>query len=511
MNDGIDDKLLQLKELIEIINKSKVDGIKKLGFPFRDDALLSEFYEAVVARYNGSSKQSAELEQQYEQNPSYFRKQKSDLIRRLIDSLFLIDLKESHYNLYQAAYYKCHQEWAAIKILLGKQARQTAIYLCEKLLDEAAQYEFVDICASISQVLRYHYASREKNTGQFEHYNALFKKYKLQQDAEQKVEEAYLTLKLLDTTNVEKEEVKAKAEELYAGVQDTLAKYDTHNLHLCGYLLKSAIYTSVNDYVETIKVCEEAIDFFEKKPFKSHIPLQIFYYQQLVCHTQLKQFEEGKAIAKKCLDVLEKGSFNWFKYYETYFILCLYSKKYAEAQRIFLKATAHSHFKAMPDHISEMWKIYEAYLHYLIKVDKLELQDEDGKKLNTFRLGKFMNETPIFSQQKRGGNIAILSIQICYYLADQNYDKVAERIESLRMYRFRYLNQDENFRSNCFLKMLVIIPKGNYYKQRVQYRVKRYLRELKKNPLERANQAHQIEIIPYEDLWEMILGTLQGR
>lgn len=510
MNHGIDDKLLQLKELTEIVSKSKVDGIKKLGFPFNDDSRLSEFYEAVIARYNGRSKQSIELEQQYEQNPSYFRKRKSDLTRRLIDSLFLVDLKESHYNDYQAAYYKCHQEWAAIKILLGKQARQTAIYLGEKLLNEARKYEFVDICVSISQILRYHHATRNKDTGQFEYYNNLFKAYKLKQNAEQEVEEAYLVLKLFNTANVKGEDVKEKAEELYAGVKATLARYNTHNLHLCGYLLRSAIYTSVNDYEQTIEVCEEAIDFFEQKPFQSQIPLQVFYYQQLVCHTQLKQFEEGKTIAQKCLDVLEEGSFNWFKYYETYFILCLYTGEYTQAKRIFLKATAHSHFKNMPDHISEMWKIYEAYLHYLIKINKLELQEEDKKKLSAFRLGKFMNETPIFSQQKRGANIAILSIQICYYLADQNYDKVAERIESLRMYRFRYLNQDDNFRSNCFLKMLVIIPKGNYYKQRVQYRVKRYLRELKKSPLERAHQAHQVEIIPYEDLWEMILDTLQG-
>jgi hypothetical protein len=31
---------------------------------------------------------------------------------------------------------------------------------------------------------------------------------------------------------------------------------------------------------------------------------------------------------------------------------------------------------------------------------------------------------------------------------------------------------------------------------------------LKAVPLDFANQSHEVELIPYEDLWEMVLGTL---
>ena len=39
----------------------------------------------------------------------------------------------------------------------------------------------------------------------------------------------------------------------------------------------------------------------------------------------------------------------------------------------------------------------------------------------------------------------------------------------------------------------------------------KYLTQLKKTPLEVANQPHEVEIIPYEILWEMALNSLENK
>jgi hypothetical protein len=38
----------------------------------------------------------------------------------------------------------------------------------------------------------------------------------------------------------------------------------------------------------------------------------------------------------------------------------------------------------------------------------------------------------------------------------------------------------------------------------------KYVKMLKKVPLDFANQSHDIELIPYEDLWQMALDSLDN-
>ncbi|MBK6933347.1 MAG: hypothetical protein IPH12_21750 [Saprospirales bacterium] len=56
--------------------------------------------------------------------------------------------------------------------------------------------------------------------------------------------------------------------------------------------------------------------------------------------------------------------------------------------------------------------------------------------------------------------------------------------------------------------MLVQIPEAAFHREAASRKAGRYLEQLGEMPLEIANQPHEIEIIPYEDLWAMILDTL---
>ena len=56
--------------------------------------------------------------------------------------------------------------------------------------------------------------------------------------------------------------------------------------------------------------------------------------------------------------------------------------------------------------------------------------------------------------------------------------------------------------------MLLQIPNANFHRTGVKRKAKRYYDTLLETPLEIVNQADEIEIIPYEDLWEFILESL---
>ena len=59
--------------------------------------------------------------------------------------------------------------------------------------------------------------------------------------------------------------------------------------------------------------------------------------------------------------------------------------------------------------------------------------------------------------------------------------------------------------------MLVILPSANFHPVAASRKAASYLQKLKTAPLLTSKQGTEIELIPYEVLWEMILGALGKR
>ncbi len=54
-------------------------------------------------------------------------------------------------------------------------------------------------------------------------------------------------------------------------------------------------------------------------------------------------------------------------------------------------------------------------------------------------------------------------LQILFLLTDHKYGQIIDRIDALNQYTYRYLRKDETFRSNCFIKMLVLMTKADFH------------------------------------------------
>ena len=83
-----------------------------------------------------------------------------------------------------------------------------------------------------------------------------------------------------------------------------------------------------------------------------------------------------------------------------------------------------------------------------------------------------------------------------------------KHIDSLNQYAYRYLRKDDSFRSNCMIKMVIQMAKADFN----PIRTERYTSELK-SELERVSLAGsgeniEIEIIPFEVLWDIMNRNL---
>jgi hypothetical protein len=83
------------------------------------------------------------------------------------------------------------------------------------------------------------------------------------------------------------------------------------------------------------------------------------------------------------------------------------------------------------------------------------------------------------------------------------------QIDALKAYTHRHLRRDETYRTNCFIKMILQLEKGDFHPVAVQRKAEPYYKKLLAVPLHKAKQDHDLEIIPYETLWTFILESLE--
>ena len=498
-----------LIDLTQIVTKTKLRSVELIGDSGDGASKLQEFYDLVSEGRFVDDDEAAEYFYGKAKNYPGYQKLRKTLKDRLVNSLFIIDLKQSSYTDRQKAYYEAYKEWAAAKILFGKNARTAAAGLGRKLLKIARKYEFTELIVDICHTLRLYHGTIEGDYKKYQQYNEEFRKYEQIWIAENRAEEFFIDLSIgFINSKSTKAPFKDKAIEYYGQVKDTLEQYDSYQLHLCGRLIEVSIYTSVNEYEETLDVCDRAIAFFEKKDYIASVPLQVFLYQKFICHVQLRQYEEAKQAAQACLPYLEEGSFNWFKLYELYFLLYTHSGQYEQANEILNTIMGHLRFEDLPENIQETWKISEAYLYFLECTGHLHAREQEEQESRKFRLSKFLNEMAVFSKDKQGMNIAILIIEILLGIAQKKYDELIDRVEAMEKYRSRYLREEGIERANHFLRMLLQLPKNAFRRDEALAKAKEDQLALEAMPIEMANQTYEIEIVPYEKLWEIVLEIL---
>ncbi len=493
-----------LTELIHRLPWSKLRGSSMWSTLLPPKSKMAHLFALVRANPDLTESEAA---QHLYGNPhalARLRSLKSKTKERLLGAIFFLDLNEPGFTDRQQAHYECQRCWATAMALSAKSAPLVAIEQLEQMLRHAQHFEFTELAMSAAFHLRHHYGALMGDVDKYRYYRDLYRKYQTLWTLENEAEELYTDIiSSMANTREPQQDIGRLAEMYFRRIEPHLQRHTTFRLHLNGRLLQMLIYSSRNDYRTMAALCEDALTFFQGKPYKSQLSLQIFYYQLVVCSLHLRDFGRGQAVIRQHGDVYPRGSFNWFKVQELYFLLALHTQHYDDAFDICADALSEPDLLKQSPAARETWKIYHAYTQFLARIRRADRLPDPG-----FRLGKFLNEIPVFSKDRRGMNIPILIVQLLFDILQKRYDAAIDRVEALEKYTDRYVRKNEHFRSNCFLKMLLQIPKAAFHREAAVRKAERYRLMLGQMPIEMANQPHEIEIIPYEDLWEMALELL---
>ncbi len=256
-----------------------------------------------------------------------------------------------------------------------------------------------------------------------------------------------------------------------------------------------------NDYHELFRLSESAMDYFENMPFDSTRLKLNFFRRKYTASLKLKKYNVLREVFDDYFDQIPKYSGNWYmlKCYDT--ILLIHNKKYTQAVKNMPNALQFA--KGVSENIIEFYKLVQGYAKVLSNMM------ETGENSKKFRIFKLMNELPVHSQDKAGINIAILVLQIVYFIDKKKYDSIIERVDALKQYSYRHLKKQKGFRSNCFIKMIIQMSRANFHPVRTERYVDKIWQRLRSVPLELSEQPLEVEIIPYEDLWEIVMTLLE--
>jgi hypothetical protein len=491
-----------LKELVAVVTRNKVKKIEVIGNPNEKDTKLNKFYKALQEEKVSNDEEAFKLLYEGEGDKNAYYKLKHLLRERLINTLFFIDIKTNKFSNIQETYFQCSKGVMAVEILNMQYAAKIAIPIAEKLLKTTLEYDFTQLSIMLCSKIGVYYAQSEGDRKKFTYYNDL-----LGDLNELSMKEVLAERRHRDIVSYY---VRNKATKKFIGplaaqydleVSELKTRLSSPKLVHMAFMLKIDKHMCENDYKSVIPVCDEALNKLYEFPILNILAILEITFQKIASCTHLKRYEEAKADIEKCLAIQEEGRPNWFKTHELHMTLCLHTRRYEEAWTLYQSTTQHPGFAKIPAHWKETWKIFEVWLYVLRRAGQIK---SAGALPGQFRWSKFINELPASTKDKRGMNVTVLIAQIVMAMMDKNPDLVRDQIEALSKYCDRYLNRDNNFRSNCFFRMVVEMEKQGFRKRETIKATKKRLADMSSSPIDITDQSHDVEILPLEDIWGFI-------
>lgn len=497
-----------LVDLIDFIQKTKFKSNTLLEALIKPNSQLGKIYYAIAQDEAHSDQQLLALFPELG-DISKITTLKARLKNRLCDAVFLLDFREERHPDRQMAFVECAKKWSSAMILITKNIRSIGVKQLENLLRHTLDFEFTELSMNVIRTLELYYGTIEGDQRKYSELEVLLTELEAIWLVEREIERLYSDLVIYYVNaRADKHLAAQKAEEYFARIEPHMKKYDAFKIHFFGYLIQTVIHDSRNDYAGMELVCLKAIDFFKRKKYQSGMVLQTFYYNIITCCLYTSQFEKGQPYVQLLEEMLEENSFNWFKLQELYVTMAMHTENYPVAAETLAKVQANPYLQAQPSHILEFWKVIEAHIHYLILTNNLDWSMADDGLTTPFKVSRFLNEVPLLSKDKRGMNITVLIIQFLFYIAQRRTDDCESRVDALKKYSIRYLNGENTLRSRYFIKMLLQIPASSFDLNLIRQKTSDTFNLLLQIPWDSVNQHREIEIIPYETLWPIVLHSI---
>lgn len=499
-----------MEDILTLIKISKGKGqrsIQLVNQNFRKKEISKDnlLYEGVLqGRYTTDHEAASDMFRTNPGNRNY-RNAKGKLKQKLLNHLYFLDYEKSCYSAYDKINYECLHTLHQCKILINEGAGETAVKLLPQLIKVSTNFEFVDIAVEALTLLRNEYAKDGKTTPYEETQKKLSRQRALQAVVFDCEKIYYDILAQVNKSVSAQQRIMKSIPHQEAKIKAASKKMKSRRLHVLSLKLQLLYNVLVGDFKANVKLC----DIIEKEylergqgpnPATVDIDQQEIAFHKLYAYYCLKDAVKGEAYAEKKLKLFKKGSPEWHRFIEYYFLLMTKNQQYKKAGDIFRKVRTEKNYHLLDQVDKDRWQVYRAYLIFV----------KDSKLLRWgFDLKGFMHTTPSFPKNLTGYNVAINVIQYLYFLREGNVEKVRESVKNLQQYNSTHLDKRNNYRNSLFIRLLSMVPEKDFGYTQTRDKANTYYNKLKKVQIP-GDLSGDMEIIPYETLWKMVLNILKN-
>ncbi|PTX14246.1 hypothetical protein C8N40_11293 [Pontibacter mucosus] len=267
------------------------------------------------------------------------------------------------------------------------------------------------------------------------------------------------------------------------------------------HVLNTAYLEQLGEYSKIVESIAQAEALVEaKKVSTSWYNRKFNSYIVIYALLQSRQYEKGLRLAAENIKLFGKYSANWFAFMENYVLLAMHSKQYKLAENLLKEVIEGEHLRKLGDSSIERWELYRRYFAFVVE----QVREEQLQALSTGITTRLL----ILPNDKVGFNLALLVLDVLEKLAAPHVEDLALHAERVRKYTSKHLKGEKAERPRLFLRLLLLVLTKSSIDARVQG--KELLEKLKATPLP-GDAFTEVEIVPYEHLWELAVQLLKRR
>ncbi|MCB0607105.1 MAG: hypothetical protein KDD12_05275 [Lewinella sp.] len=497
-----------LLEIAKVANKKKVKKIEVF-----DEATLkhknskfNEFYEAVSSERFKNDREAAQQLYRCGPGDARYRQLKSRFKKRLLNTLFFLDLNQPTASTYDRTYYNCNKDWACVQILQSNNAFAAAENLAKSILTLALKYRFSDLVVNCSRLLRAQ-ATAGGNEKDFKIYDDHLKQFLPILEAELQTEEIFQQVTLLYNQSLAGKQNLMMTLEGYCNRMMTLSEnFDSPIVQYYGYFVWALFYELKREFDLVIEIANEAESYIENQPlFFQKSKMVAFQIKKMSAFLHLQKFREGQDCANQLIRKFGGPNQEWFQFMEYYLLLALHSENYIQAMAILNQVLSAPEFKKLDSDTRDKWEIFKGYVYFLANWRSLSqpLETAKGRKKG-FSVDQFLKDPGNYGKSLKTLKVLHIFLQILFLFDRRQYTEISARIEQLKAMEHKNLKSDNSFRAVQFIRALHLLRKNNYLVDK-QTKTNKYIKAIQSKPFFYRGHIEELEVIPFEKLWAIIL------
>ncbi len=437
------------------------------------------------------------------ENEASFRKLHSRVMSKLLNNLYFLDHSDTRHLVSRRYELECLDLLHKASILYAEGEYPLTIRLLLKCLRAAQADDFTAYAVQSARLLRTLYAQQR----QLKHYRAISKTLVQVQQVrgwEEEAEDIYGDVRLAMASTVKARRGLLPRMPAYLAQLELLHR-QAKTFNTGNYLYQVSLVEQelTGNYREIIKITAAAARQLKAgKLNPRRFDVRFNHFMSVYAHLLSRQAEKGLRLAAAYDKDFHPSSGNWFYFQEHYLLLALHAGDYVQARQVLQTATGSANFGKQREAAQQRWELFRAYVDFVLPPTR-------AASVRRRQMARWALTIPEYSRDKRGHNVAILVMQVLYFLRMRDLEAVLVRADRLRKYQQRHLREAANLRTRLFLRLLLLIVEQDFDPERSARHATALLKQLEE-AAPPGEAFAEVEIIPYETLWQLALHELQA-